>query len=140
MKAKDVGLIPKLILFEIISACHAANMPKSFISNIKLTQISELVYEIENAWTGENGEPLAVFFEYGTDRHWIEPKDPNGVLAWASGGPQSGSAQAIYSKRADNKKGNTLYSKGHYVNGVPPLEPMHQGLKIGMRRVVSEYG
>lgn len=127
-------IIRDTILAEIISACQAANMPKSFIENITFTKVSDTQYVIENSWKNEDGVPLAVFFEYGTRDHWIEPKD-GGVLAWESKGPESGQKKAIYSKRHDNVEGDTKFSKGHYVTGLPALEPMHNGFRIGYKRM-----
>lgn len=132
---KIEGIIKRTILNEIISASQAANMSESFIKNIKLKKVSNGTYEIENEWRGENDEPLAFYHEYGTIDHWIEPKTADGTLAWSSGGPNSGGATAIYSKRADNKKGSGLFSAGHYVSGLPALEPMTNGFKIGIQKM-----
>ena len=121
-------IIKSTILAEMVSAAHAANMPESFIENIKLKKITDMQYEIENNWQSEDGKPLAVFFEYGTKDHWIQG---NPLLAWKSGGPNSGNSKAIYSKRADNTKGNMLFSTGHYVTGLPAYEPMSNGFRRG---------
>ena len=126
------SIIKNTILSEMISASNAANMPKTFIKNINLKKIEDGTYEIENAWTNEDGKPLAVFFEYGTKDHWIQG---NPFLAWPSGGPNSGQAKAIYSKRADNKKGDMLFSTGHYVSGLPAYEPMTNGFRKGIQRM-----
>ena len=120
----------------MVMAAQAANMPKKFIENIKLISHSATSFTIENSWSKDD-KPLAVFFEYGTDDHWIEPVKGD-VLAWASEGPESGQKKAIYSKRADNKKGNMLFSKGHFVSGIPAYEPMTRGFKIGYTRVYQE--
>ena len=120
--------IKSTILAEMVSAAHAANMPESFIENIKLKKITDMQYEIENNWQSEDGKPLAVFFEFGTKDHWV-PGNP--LLAWKSGGPNSGSSKAIYSKRADNTKGDMIFSTGHYVSGLPAYEPMTNGFKRG---------
>ena len=135
MADKIESMIKKTILREMISAAHAANMPKSFIENIKLHKIDETTFEIRNEWTGPKDEPLAVFFEYGTKDHWI---GGNPLLAWMSKGPQSGHAKAIFSKRADNKKGNMLFSKGHYVTGLFPYEPMTNGFRKGSQLMAEE--
>lgn len=126
-------IVRDTIFSEIISACQAANMPEKFIDSIEMTRTSDTEFVIENTWK-EDDKPLAVFFEYGTRDHWIEPKD-GGVLAWESKGPESGQKKAIYSKRHDNKEGDVLFSKGHYVTGLPALEPMHNGFRIGYKRM-----
>ena len=127
------SVIQNTILLEMISAAHAANMPQSFISNIKLHKISDRKYEIENSWSIDD-KPLAIFFEYGTRDHWIQG---NPILAWPSGGPNSGGKKAIYSKRADNKKGDTLFSTGHYVTGLPAYEPMTNGFRRGSKKMAE---
>ena len=135
-------LITRTVLAEMISAAEAANVPASFLKHIKLEKVSDTEYRIVNDWhtfdprTGKK-VPLARFFEYGTDRHWIEPVDAK-VLAWPSGGPQSGRAQAIYSKRADNTKGDMRFSKGHYVSGIIGYEPMNQGFRHGIKKMKQE--
>ncbi len=133
---KDIeAVIKKTVLAEIILVSKAANMPESFIKNIKLKKISETKYEIENAWT-ENGNPLAVWHEYGTDKHWIEPKKPGGVLAFPA--KEGRNASAIYYKSSGVQEGDMIFSKGHYVSGLPALEPMHRGFQIGIRRMEAE--
>ena len=126
------SVISRTILAEILRACQAANMPKSFIKNIELKKVSDDTYEIENKWKSKDGKPLAVFFEYGTRDHYIQG---NPILAWSSGGPNSGNPKAIYSKNAGTKKGDILFSYGHYVTGLPALEPMHNGFKIGVSKM-----
>jgi len=126
--------ITDTVLREMVLAAHAANLPQKFIDGIQLIKISDTSYEITNVWN-EDGKPLARWFEHGTARHWVEPKDPDGVLAWESGGPESGRKQAIYSKRHDNKKGAMMFSKGHYVSGLPATEAMKNGFRIGTARL-----
>ena len=128
-------IIKKTILMEMISSSYAANMPKSFIKNIKLNKINDTTYEIKNEWKGPNDEPLAKFFEYGTRDHYIKG---NPFLVWTSQGPQSGHPKAIFSKRADNKKGNVLFSRGHYVTGLFPHQAMTIGFKRGSKRMAEE--
>ena len=128
-------IIKTTILSEMISASYAAKMPKSFIKNIRLTKLEDGKYEIRNNWTGPKGEPLAVFFEYGTVDHFI-PGNP--VLVFESKGPQSGSAKAIYSKSSSNVKGNMIFSTGHYVKGLVAHEPMFNGFKKGSKRMARE--
>ena len=128
------ALIAETIVTEMIRAAQAANLPQNFIDGITLTKTGNTQWKIDNGWRGDNDEPLAIWFEHGTRRHWVEPKNAK-VLAWQSEGPESGHAQAIYSKRHDNYKGQWLYSKGHYVTGLPATEAMHNGFKIGMARM-----
>ncbi len=133
--SKIKRIIHNTILSEMILASQAANMPESFIKNIKLKKISDTQYEIENAWA-EDGKPLAVWHEYGTDRHWIEPKKPGGVLAFPA--KEGRNANAIYYKSSGVQEGDMIFSKGHYVSGLPALEPMSRGFKIGIKRMEAE--
>ena len=126
-------LIKKTILQEMILSSQAANMPESFIKNIKIKKVSDGTYEIENAWKSKKDEkPLAIFFEYGTQDHWIQG---NPILAFPSRGPESGSAKAIYSKNFHTKKGDTIFSTGHYVAGLPAYEPMTNGFRKGIQKM-----
>lgn len=134
------SLVRRTVLQEITLAAHAAHMPQGFIDGITFRRISDTEFEIENAWSKDDEyghHPLAVYHEFGTDDHWVAPVKAS-ALAWQSAGPQSGRPRAIYSKRHDNKRGDTLFSKGHYVSGLPPLEPMTRGFKIGMERMRTE--
>ena len=120
---------------EMVMASQAAGMPDKFIENIKLHKISDTKYIIENAWE-DNGKPLAVWFEYGTTDHWIEPRNPRGVLAFPK--PAEGMqrhSSAIYFKSHKPDAGEMVFSKGHYVSGLPALEPMSRGFKIGSERM-----
>ena len=128
-------IIKTTILQEMISAAYAANMHKKFIDGIKLVKIDDETYQIRNDWKGPNDEPLAKYHEYGTKDHYIKG---NPLLVWTSSGPQSGRPTAIFSKRADNKKGNTLFSRGHFVKGIEAKEPMTNGFKIGSERMARE--
>jgi len=40
----------------------------------------------------------------------------------------------------ESKQGDTLFSKGHYVSGVPRTEVMERGFQIGKKRLVVEAG
>ena len=132
--------IVETIYQEMIMSSQAAGMPDDFIDNIKLTKISESHYEIENAWQRDN-KPLAVWLEYGTTTHWVEPKTPGGVLAFPK--PKEGNQRhgaAIYFKSYKPDEGEMVFSKGHYVRGIPALQPMTTGFKIGQQRMAEKLG
>ena len=126
----------ELFYDEMVRAAQAANAPEGYIKGIKMDKKSRIEYRFYNDWTGPNGEPLATFFEDGTLDHWVGTKNKK-ALAWKSEGPESGRPQAIYSKRADTKKGDMLYSKGHFVRGIRPIGAMKQGYEIGKRRLAE---
>ena len=127
--------INETILKDVLTFARASNMPKSFIDSIKIESIDG-GYAVTNDWKGKNDEPLARFFEYGTTDHWIEPRDPKGVLAWSAvAHSKQRNPSAIYYQNKQTKKGDALFSKGHYVSGLPALEPMNRGLEKGKVRL-----
>ena len=134
--------IEETVLKRILSFCRAANMPQSFIDHIHI-EIVDGQYAIVNDWKNSEGKPLSIFFEHGTVDHWISPRTggfvTGGVLAWPAVPGKHGSAIYYQSGVAP---GTMLFSKGHYVTGLPKLEPMHKGMKKGMdelkRRIKKE--
>lgn len=131
--------IAETVVAEMVLASHAANLPQGFADGIRLERVSGTRYVITNVWE-RDGVPLAKFFEHGTRDHWVEPRDPDGVLAWESAGPESGRKKAIYSKRADSAKGKAVFSRGHYVSGIPATNAMHNGFRLGIERLRGELG
>lgn len=117
------------VLKEILRHCKAANLPDSFIEHIYVTSDSSKV-SIINDWE-EDDNPLARYFEYGTTDHWIEPKSPDGVLAWPAQGGGGTHARSIYYKSGEKKKGK-LYSKGHFVSGIQSHMAMSMGYDKGI--------
>ena len=129
------AVIAETIIPEMELSARASGLPEKFIRGITLTAISPTRFKITNTWESETGAPLAKFFEWGTRDHWIEPKSSDGVLVWASQGPESGHSRAIYSKRYDNIEGQMLFSKGHYVTGLPRTDAMSIGFRLGTARL-----
>lgn len=137
-----VSWINSTVLRSVMSFSRASNMPKPFIDHIKIENING-GYAITNDWKGKNDEPLAKFFEFGTVDHWIEPKDPYGVLAFPIVAPNKQKhASAINFKSSQAKTGKTAFSKGHYVSGIYGYQPMTRGHEKGMekfnRKITSE--
>ena len=129
-------IIYDTIIPEMRAAGYASGVPEEFIKHIKVRKVSDRHYCIFNDWTDDTGKkPLALWFEHGTKRHWVQPKDPDGVLAWPSGGPESGSSRARFSKRFDNTKNNMLFSKGHWIDPIPPYGSMGFGWKQGLPKL-----
>ena len=129
-------LMNATIIQEIKSLAEAANMPKSFINGVKFRKTEANRGEIINTW-GTEEKPLAIWFNYGTAQHWIEPLTPDGVLAFPAG--QGRNASAIFFM-GESKAGDTLFSKGHYVSGVPKTLVMQRGFEIGKKRLAAEAG
>jgi len=129
-------LVNATIIDEIKSVAQAANLPQSFIDGVKFRKTGENIGEVINVW-GTVDKPLAKWFNYGTTQHWIEPKDPEGVLAFPAS--QGRNASAIFFK-GESKGKDTLFSKGHYVSGVPRTEAMEIGYNVGKKRLAVEAG
>ena len=121
--------IQNTIIYEMIMAAAAANLPQQFINNIRIKRVSKTRYEIINDWKSEDGKPLAVYFEHGTRDHWISGKP----LAWFQK-EASKNPRAIYSQ-SSRPYPAMIYSMGHYVTGLPATEAMHNGFRIGNRRL-----
>lgn len=129
-------LVVETIIAEIKALSYAANMPQSFIDGVKFRKTEANKGVVINTW-GTEEKPLAKWFNYGTTTHWIQPKDPEGVLAWTA--TTGRHASAIFFM-GESKAGDTLFSKGHYVSGVPKTEVMEKGFQIGKKRLVAEAG
>ncbi len=119
------------IITEIKAIAQAANIPQGFIDGVKFVKTGPNKGQIINTW-GTDEKPLAIWFNYGTTQHWIEPK-AGGVLAWEGGGRH---ATAIYFQ--GEKSAGIKFSKGHYVSGVPRTEAMERGYTIGKKRLAEE--
>ena len=133
------------MLDEVIRACEAAGMPRGFIDAIEFRDLGDGKFEIVNDFSRppdkwrETPYPLAKWLEYGTERHWVAPRGKaagfSDVLTWIRGDPDKDRPQAIYSKSKEPEEGTRLYSMGHYVFGIPSIEPMHRGFEQGLRRL-----
>jgi hypothetical protein len=128
-------LVKNTIVAEIKALGYAANVPQSFIDGVKFIKTEKNRGIIINTW-GTKERPLAIFFNYGTVQHWIEPTEAE-ALAWSSTAGQN--PQAIFF-RGESKEGDMLFSKGHYVSGVPRTEVMERGFNIGKKRLAVEAG
>ena len=128
------SLMNETIVTEIKILADAANLPQAFSAGVKFRRTEPNQGEIINTW-GSEEKPLAIWFNYGTTQHWIEPKDPDGVLAFPASSGRN--ASAIYFQ-GESKAGDTLFSKGHYVSGVPRTEVMERGFQMGKKLLAAE--
>ena len=143
--AELAGIVRDIVFDEVRRAAEAAGMPQGFVDALEFNEIGPGEYEIVNDWSRppdkwrETPYPLAKWFEYGTDRHWVAPRGKaagfSDVLTWIRGDPDKDRPQAIYSKSYEPPEGTRLFSKGHYVSGIPAIEPMHRGFEQGLRRL-----
>jgi len=127
-------LVNQTIITEIKSIAMAANIPQGFIDGVKFRKTGPNQGQVINTW-GTTEKPLAIFFNYGTVDHWIEPTKPGGVLAWPAA--EGSHATAIYFQ-GESKEGDTLFSKGHFVSGVPRTEAMEIGFNLGKKIMAEE--
>ena len=128
-------LMKNTIVAEIKALSYAANMPQSFIDGVKFRKTEKNRGEVINTW-GTEDKPLAIWFNEGTIQHWIEPVEAK-ALAWSS--TQGRNPSAIFFK-GESKEGDMLFSKGHYVAGVPKTEVMQRGYEAGKKRLAVEAG
>jgi hypothetical protein len=128
-------LVNMTIIAEIKSIAMAANVPQGFIDGVKFRKTGPNQGEVINTW-GTTEKPLAIWFNYGTTQHWIAPVTAK-ALAWK--GSEGKHATAIFFQ-GESKKGDTLFSTGHYVSGVPRTEAMEIGFNTGKKRMAEEAG
>jgi len=124
------SIMNEYVVFEAVAAAKASNLPSEFINGISWKRTGDLSGKIINSW-GSEEKPLAKWFEHGTPDHWIAPLKPGGVLAWTATFGRN--ASAIFFMGSE-KVGQTLFSKGHYVTGIPKSEAMTRGIAEGFKR------
>ena len=119
--------INETILEDTKSIARAAGMRQGYLDAISFEKTGFLKGDVVNDWESPSkdalgkGVPLADYFEDGTTRHFIEPLDPDGVLAWE-----------------DEDTGETRFSKGHWVNGIRAMKIMANGFKFGLDRFIQK--
>lgn len=126
-------LVNFTIISEIRAIAMAANIPQGFIDGVKFRKTGPNKGQVINTW-GTPEVPLAVYFNYGTNKHWVQPLNKK-ALAFKGGGTH---ATAIYFQ--GSAPPGTVFSKGHYVSGVPRTEVMERGFNIGKKRLAEEAG
>ena len=128
-------LMKNTIVAEIKALGYAANLPQSFMDGVKFIKTEKNRGIIVNTW-GTKERPLAIWFNHGTVQHWIEPSEAE-ALAWSA--TKGKNPQAIFFM-GESKEGDMLFSKGHYVSGVPRTEVMERGFNIGKKMLAAEAG
>ena len=126
-------LMRDTIIAEIKALSYAANMPQGFIDGVKFRKTEKNRGVVINTW-GTETKPLAQWFNDGTKQHWIEPTVAEALAFPATSGRH---AHAIFFQ-GENKGVDTLFSKGHYVSGVPRTEAMQRGFQAGKKRLAAE--
>lgn len=126
-------LMNATIVAEIKAIADASNLPQGFKDGIKFVRTDNNKGQIINTW-GTSEKPLAIWFNYGTTMHWIEPKT---AKALAFPGTSGRNATAIYFQGETTPAG-MKFSKGHYVSGVPRTEAMEIGFRLGKKRLAQE--
>lgn len=110
-------LIKSELLPEMRLIAQAVNVPQKFIDGIKHVMVSKNTFKIINTW-GTRDKPLALWFNYGTKKHFIAPLGP-WPLHWIT------------------PEGKHAYSKGHMVRGVPQTLAMELGIDLGVKRLIA---
>jgi hypothetical protein len=129
---KIVEIAEKTIVKEIRNQASMRNMPQRYIDGIQAEYDgSELWIWVD--FKGKNGEPLDLWFEEGTKRHYIKPVVKK-ALSWIAAGPIG-----IFS-------GFRYFSKGHWVSGMEARHIFRDGLKKGypdfkksLQKEIEEY-
>lgn len=128
-------LMKNTIVAQIKALGFAANLPQAFMDGVKFIKTEKNKGQIINTW-GTEEKPLAKWFNYGTIQHWIEPTQAQ-ALAWSATSGRN--PQAIFFQ-GEAKEGDMMFSKGHYVSGVPKTEVMERGFNIGKKQLAVEAG
>ena len=112
---------------------------------------------IKSDYISSNGFPVSVAREYGTKRHWIQPKSTGQTfkLIWntsaKAGSPLAKARRHGYTSSAKmvpqpqpkpvslhwKQGGKSFFSKGHYVSGIQSLKLINKTIKE-KRRIVKE--
>ena len=108
----------------------------TYLDNIEMIGTKTVRLFFRSEYFASTGFDVAVAREEGTRDHWIEG---NPVLAFESGGPQSGNKKAIYSKNSSAQKGEMIFSKGHYVSGLEELRIVEQTVKQMTPALQDDY-
>lgn len=99
----------------------------------------KLVFKV-NYFDQETGEiPLWAFFEYGTKRHFIAPRNKK-ALKWEVGGTTGSQSQTLTQALSSNTNPDNVYafSKGHFVSGIKPRKVLYWTLKRGNKKFGNE--
>ena len=108
---KIINLAERTFGEEFLKLANANGMTDRYKQSLKITQEgSTLVLELDYRGR-DNDEPLGVWFERGTRRHFIKPT--NKVLSWI-------------------ENGQRFFSKGHFVSGIVPKRIMENMARNGM--------
>ena len=136
------AMIRTTIVAEMIAAARAANLPDAFIRGITLTRVSDREWKITNEWGADSEDSdqkqLAQWFEHGTRDHWISPVRASALVFPNPAESDQKHGQAIYFKSDTPPAGSMVFSKGHYVRGLPKTLAMHHGFEIGRTRLFNE--
>lgn len=103
------------LLPEVKSVARAANLPDEFIDGIRFVKTEKNKGKLTNVW-GTPEKPLALWFNDGTNDHFIAPVSKK-ALHWIT------------------LLGNDAFSKGHMVRGLPKTSAMEIGLFLGKKKL-----
>ncbi|MBL4817987.1 MAG: hypothetical protein JKY15_01970 [Deltaproteobacteria bacterium] len=123
-----IETVQETILESCKTVARAAGMKQGYLDAISFEKNGFLKGDVINDYSKPSKDalgsvvPLADYFEDGTVTHFIEPLDPDGVLAFPI---QSGAITV------------TGFSKGHWVKGIRAMKIMSNGFKFGLERFLD---
>ena len=138
---KERKLLMDTIVKEMIAYSNAAGMPKGFIDGItvkhKATANGKSTWTITNTWVGENGEPLAHWFEEGTKRNY--PIEPRIYQEANKRRPKYAKESYLPSMLHWERPAGKHYFRRKVIHpGQPPRRPMAKGFEAGQKALVEK--
>lgn len=111
-----------------------ANSLEIFLIDNSLSGAIKVGFNV-NYFDEETGTvPLWEYFEYGTRRHFIAPRNAK-ALRWETGGTTGSQKQTLTQALSGNSPDKTYaFSKGHFVKGIRPRRVLYQTLQRGTKK------
>lgn len=129
---------------------YSWGMSKRYRQSLRITVRGDEA-DVHLDYRGEDGEPLGVWFEYGTRRHFIEPKvrhPASGVRTGRQTDPIDPEAVDPPLNRRSRQApqaltwlvaGKRYYSRGHYVRGITGrnvIQSVRNDLKLNLPALI----
>lgn len=117
--------VEKFLLPKIRTKMAQANYGRDIIASTIVSDvfIFEETFQViikSEVLSGDASFDIVRFREFGTKRHFIEPKDPDGVLSWI-------------------QDGERVYSKGHWVSGIVGLNLIKDTITEERENIQKEF-
>ena len=103
---------------EFLKLAEAEDMSVRYKQSLKIkTDFGKLFLELD--YRGDNDEPLGVWFEHGTKKHFIKPIEKK-ALSFI-------------------ENGQRFFSKGHFVKGIRERRIMERMVRLGMPKFTELF-